>query len=87
MTEHAHGTFEVTLTPQPSDDGIGRFELTKTWSGDLTGTGHGLMLSAGDPGRQAPATSRSRSSTARSTVASARSPSSSSGSCTTAGRS
>ena len=52
MTEHAHGTFEVTVTPQPSDDGIGRFELTKTWSGDLTGTGHGLMLSAGDPGRQ-----------------------------------
>ena len=52
MSEHAHGTFDVTLTPEPSDDGIGRFEVTKTWSGDLTGTGHGLMLSAGDPARQ-----------------------------------
>ena len=33
MSEHAHGTFDVTVTPQPSDDGIGRFELTKAWSG------------------------------------------------------
>ena len=50
MSEHAHGTFEVTITPQPPDDsGIGRLDLAKTWPGDLTGTGHGLMLSAGDP--------------------------------------
>jgi hypothetical protein len=48
-TRTARGTFEVTVTPQPADDsGIGRFDLTKAWSGDLTGTGHGLMLSAGD---------------------------------------
>lgn len=49
MTAHAHGTFEVSITPQHSDDGIGRLAITKTWAGDLAGTGHGLMLSAGDP--------------------------------------
>ena len=49
MSDSARGSFEVTITPQESDDGIGRFGLLKTWSGDLTGTGHGLMLSAGDP--------------------------------------
>jgi hypothetical protein len=52
MTETARGAFEVTLTPQPSDDSaFGRFDLAKTWSGDLTGTSQGLMLSAGDPGQ------------------------------------
>ncbi|MGC4110669.1 MAG: DUF3224 domain-containing protein [Nocardioides sp.] len=49
MSRTAHGTFEVTITPQDGDDGIGRFALAKTWSGDLSGTSHGLMLSAGDP--------------------------------------
>ena len=49
MSDTARGTFEVTMTPQESGDGIGRFGIAKTWSGDLTGTGHGLMLSAGDP--------------------------------------
>ena len=49
MTERAQGTFEVTITPQDSDDGIGRLAIAKTWSGDLAGTGHGLMISAGDP--------------------------------------
>jgi hypothetical protein len=48
----ARGTFEVTVTPQPPDDsGISRFDLAKTWSGDLSGAGHGQMLSAGDPTR------------------------------------
>ena len=52
MTETARGTFEVTVTPRPPDDsGIGCLDLAKTWSGDLTGSGHGLMLSAGDPTR------------------------------------
>jgi hypothetical protein len=52
MSEIAHGTFEVTITPQPPDDsGMGRFDLLKTWSGELTGTSRGLMLSAGDPAR------------------------------------
>lgn len=49
MSETAHGTFEVTITPQESDDGIGHLTIAKVWSGDLAGTGHGLMLSAGDP--------------------------------------
>jgi|SRR3954471_17067256 hypothetical protein len=49
MADHAHGTFEVTITPHDSDDAIGRLGIAKTWSGDLAGTGHGLMLSAGDP--------------------------------------
>jgi Protein of unknown function (DUF3224) len=53
MTETARGTFEVTVTPQDADDGIGRFTIAKTWHGDLAGTGHGLMLSAGDPARGA----------------------------------
>lgn len=52
MTLHAHGTFEVTLTPDEPDCGIGRFHIEKTWSGDLAGTGRGVMLSAGDPERQ-----------------------------------
>ena len=50
MTDHARGTFEVTITPQPSDDsGIGRLDLVKRWHGDLHATSTGLMLSAGDP--------------------------------------
>jgi hypothetical protein len=49
MTETARGSFEVTITPQESDDGIGHFAIAKTWSGDLAGSGRGLMLSAGDP--------------------------------------
>jgi hypothetical protein len=50
VSETARGTFDVTVTPQaPDGSGIGRFDLAKTWSGDLAGTGHGLMLSAGDP--------------------------------------
>jgi Protein of unknown function (DUF3224) len=49
VTETARGTFDVTVTPQDADDGIGRFALAKTWHGDLAGIGHGLMLSAGDP--------------------------------------
>jgi hypothetical protein len=53
MTQRAHGTFEVAITPDEPEGGIGRFRIEKTWSGDLAGTGRGLMLSAGDPGRQA----------------------------------
>jgi Protein of unknown function (DUF3224) len=49
MTQVASGTFEVTITPLDSDDGIGHLSIAKTWSGDLAGAGHGLMLSAGDP--------------------------------------
>jgi hypothetical protein len=59
MSKTARGSFEVTISPADSDSdshsdsasdvGIGRFDLAKTWSGDLSGTGHGQMLSAGDP--------------------------------------
>jgi hypothetical protein len=49
MTQTATGTFEVTITPADDDRGIGRMLVAKTWSGDLEGSGHGQMLSAGDP--------------------------------------
>lgn len=52
MSQHAHGTFEVTITPDEPDGGFGRFRIEKAWSGDLVGTGRGLMLSAGDPAQQ-----------------------------------
>jgi hypothetical protein len=49
MTQTARGAFDVTITPQEPDGDIGRMTIAKTWTGDLAGTGHGLMLSAGDP--------------------------------------
>lgn len=46
----ARGTFDVHLEPVEHDQpGIDRMVLTKTWHGDLAGTGVGTMLSAGDP--------------------------------------
>ena len=47
----ARGTFDVTMQPGPAEleGAVARFELAKTFHGDLEGTGHGLMLSAGDP--------------------------------------
>lgn len=51
MTTTAHGTFDVTMRPGAVelDGAINRFEMSKTFRGDLEGTGFGLMLSAGDP--------------------------------------
>lgn len=51
MTSLAQGTFEVELTPGPAelDGAVGRFEMRKTFHGDLEGDGVGMMLSAGDP--------------------------------------
>ena len=47
MPTTAAGTFEVQLTPQPSDDPVpARMTLTKQFSGDLVGTSQGQMLSA-----------------------------------------
>jgi hypothetical protein len=49
----AEGTFEVTLSPVDSGElggRVGRFDLAKVWSGELVGSGDGVMLSAGDPG-------------------------------------
>jgi hypothetical protein len=50
MSDHARGTFEVTITPQPPDgSALGRLDLAKRWLGDLEASSTGLMLSAGDP--------------------------------------
>jgi Protein of unknown function (DUF3224) len=55
MPEVAHGTFEVKLTPGKGELGghIGRLDFTKTFVGDLVGTGRGVMLSGGDPAAKA----------------------------------
>jgi len=48
---HAHGTFDVKITPQPSADKsetpLGRMALDKVFHGDLEGTSHGEMLTGG----------------------------------------
>ena len=49
MTTHARGLFEVTMTPQPAQDGVGdpavgRMALEKRFLGDLQATGKGQML-------------------------------------------
>jgi Protein of unknown function (DUF3224) len=51
MARTANGTFDVTMQPGDAElnGAIGRFELSKTFHGDLQGTGTGVMLSAGDP--------------------------------------
>jgi hypothetical protein len=51
VTTTARGTFAVTVQPGAAelDGAVARSELSKTLTGDLTGTGRGLMLSAGDP--------------------------------------
>lgn len=50
MTEW-DATFELQIAPGAAlMEGTGRFDFTKVWSGDLTGTSRGVMLSAGDPG-------------------------------------
>jgi len=49
MVNTARGTFAVTMQPGPAelDGAISRFELSKTFHGDLQGTGAGVMLSGG----------------------------------------
>ena len=49
----ACGTFDVTLTPQPPDDGAGplsRLVLEKQFQGDLQGASKGQMFAAGRAG-------------------------------------
>jgi hypothetical protein len=48
---HAHGAFDVKVTPQPAGpgEGFGSYLLEKTYTGDLEATSSGQMLSAGDP--------------------------------------
>jgi uncharacterized protein DUF3224 len=47
---HASGTFDVKVSPQPTDDkndpSLGRMLLDKQFHGDLEGTSKGEMLSA-----------------------------------------
>lgn len=52
MTGQAHGTFDVTLTPQPlahphtgEDAGLGRMSIDKRFHGALDATSEGEMLS------------------------------------------
>lgn len=46
----ASGRFDIELTPADGVlPGTGRFDFTKTWTGDISGTSAGVMLSAGDP--------------------------------------
>src|SRR6185295_10130583 len=49
VTTHARGTFDVKLTPQPSDPGSvpSRMTIDKRFHGDLEGTSQGQMLAAG----------------------------------------
>lgn len=51
MSKGAQGTFDVEMTPGPpeADGNVDRFDFTKTFHGDLTATGVGVMLSCGDP--------------------------------------
>ena len=53
---HATGTFDVKLTPQPTDtpapaegSPLGRLTIDKQFHGDLEGTSRGEMLTAGSP--------------------------------------
>ena len=46
----ASGTFNVKLTPQPTDaPSVGRRSIDKQFHGDLTGTSKGEMLAVGTP--------------------------------------
>jgi flagellar basal body rod protein FlgG len=54
MAHHARGTFEITVSPQPTQDGVGdpsvgRMAIHKQFHGDLEGTGNGQMLAVGTP--------------------------------------
>jgi hypothetical protein len=48
MSEHAKGTFNVNLTPEPDgpSPAVGRMIIDKKFSGDLEGTSEGQMLMA-----------------------------------------
>ena len=52
MTRHAKGTFDVKMSPQPAQDGVGdpsvgRMAIDKQFHGDLEGTSKGQMLAVG----------------------------------------
>ncbi|MGD8214240.1 DUF3224 domain-containing protein [Aestuariimicrobium sp. Y1814] len=47
----ATGTFTLEMSPPGTavDGAVDRFGLTKTWRGDIAGSGTGVMLTGGDP--------------------------------------
>jgi hypothetical protein len=49
VSNHASGTFDVKLTPQPAgeDASLGRMLIDKQFSGELEGSSKGEMLTAG----------------------------------------
>ncbi|RDI99132.1 DUF3224 domain-containing protein [Dyella solisilvae] len=52
MTRQARGSFEVKITPQPpqegvGDPGVGRLAIEKQFRGDLEGSSRGQMLAVG----------------------------------------
>lgn len=51
MTRIAAGTFEIVMNPGRAELGgaVGRLDFTKTWRGDVGGTGSGVLLSCGEP--------------------------------------
>jgi hypothetical protein len=56
VTTHATGTFDVKLTPQPSEDKtddatLGRMTIEKQIHGDLEAASKGQMLTAGTPAK------------------------------------
>ena len=50
----ANGSFDITLNPQTEDShSVGRMLIDKTYTGDITGTGTGQMISKRSPSGQA----------------------------------
>ena len=51
VSTSAKGTFDVESTPGPAelDGAVARFELHKSFRGDIEGEGAGVMLSCGNP--------------------------------------
>ncbi|GAB3946705.1 DUF3224 domain-containing protein [Kribbella albertanoniae] len=52
MSESVETVAAFTIELQPAEavlEGTGRFDFSKVWTGGMTGTSTGLMLSAGDP--------------------------------------
>ena len=45
MADHAMGTFDVQLVPEPSDEYVGRLAISKKFKGDLEAASSGQMLS------------------------------------------
>ena len=51
MTSIAKGTFDIEMKPGPPELGgaVDRLDFTKTFRGELEGTGSGVLLSCGSP--------------------------------------